>query len=374
MALDSQQQAIEKTKAARNILLALPQNLNADILGSALVLSDFFQKQNKNPEIVCAQKVPERYLFLPQVELLKKDFTVIRDFIISIDTKEHKIARLRYENEKNLLKIFLSSPQKIEERNIHLTPGAFQYDLLVTVGATDLETLGELFEKNPDLFFEKPVLNIDDQAANEHFGEINLVVPEASCCAEIVLDFLQRQKVEIKTPAVATLLLAGIIEKTDSFQNQRTTPQALGTASLLIAAGANREEIVKHLYRTKPLALLKLWGRILAKINLTEEKNIISAQITPEDFSQTNTTSKILPQIMNELKDTFPRTNAASLFWTGGDGESKALFFSPKNTLRLKLEEFLATAPQGEYLLLSEKNTTPQKLETEINSLLAPLV
>ena len=51
-------------------------------------------------------------------------------------------------------------------------------------------------------------------------------------------------------------------------------------------AGARRQEIVDAVFRTAKLSTLKLWGRVLEKISLTDEGGAISA-ITKGDFRAT---------------------------------------------------------------------------------------
>lgn len=374
MALSLDQQIFEKLKGSRNILLALPRDLNADVLGGALALADFFKSQNKNPEIICARAVPELYSFLPDTDKIKNNFEAIRDFIISVDTSEHKISQLKYEQEKNLLKIFLTSPHKIEEKNVHLEPGTFKYDLIITLGCQDLESLGELFERQSELFFEKPILNIDNRSANENFGEINLVEPTATSCCEIILNLFEKQKITLTKKETATWLLAGIIEKTESFQNAKTSPRALSLASLLINAGAERETIITHLYKTKPLPMLKLWGKILAKINYLPEQKLVFGFVPQEDFENTGTTSQILPLVLKEIKETFAGLNAAYLLWQGKEDQLKGIFYSPKDSVCLKLEEFLNTKKQEDYIIFSPNTLKTEEALEQINSLLAPLL
>ena len=48
-------------------------------------------------------------------------------------------------------------------------------------------------ERNPAEAFQRPgahILNIDHHHDNTRFGTVNLVVPEASCTAEIVWDLM----------------------------------------------------------------------------------------------------------------------------------------------------------------------------------------
>ncbi len=116
----SLQQATELIQKNKNILIALPQNLNGDSLGSALTLDSILKKLGKKSEIVSQENVPEKFNFLSGVENIKQKISSLRDFIISVDTSRQKISRLRYETEENILKI-IDNPnlaKQISKNNI----------------------------------------------------------------------------------------------------------------------------------------------------------------------------------------------------------------------------------------------------------------
>lgn len=337
--LSPSQQAIDLLQKSKNILIALPESLNGDSLGSALALASVLKALGKKVEIVAQEALPEQLLFLTDPSRVKNKITPWRDFIINIDTSQNKISRLRYETLNQTLKIFLSTPQKIEERDIKLEPGTFYYDLIITLDAPDLESLGLIFEAHTELFFNKPILNIDHQAANEYFGEVNLVEPTAAACAEIVSRLIDGLG-QVVNEETATALLTGLIVKTHSFQNSKTTPQALNLASLLITQGARQEKIIQHLFKTKPLNRLKLWGRLLGKLDHNEELKTAWLFVKPEDFTATNTTDKDLPFILEETMELLPQLNFCFIFWPDNSGLlwTMAQGRQPENLQKLTLE------------------------------------
>src|SRR3989338_2469784 len=276
--LTPQQQATDLIQKSKNILIALPESLNGDSLGSALALAATLKKLNKKVELACAANAPDKLKFLSGADSLKNRLFSLRDFVISIDTSQNKISRLRYETANKILKIFLATPQKIEERDIKLEPGPFYYDLIITLDAPDLESLGQIFSDNAELFFNKSILNIDHKAGNEYFGEINLIEPTAAACAEIVAGLIEKLDATLIDGNAATSLLTGLIIKTHSWQNAKTTPQALNLASLLIVRGADQEIIVKNLYKTKPLNCLWLWGRLMGHLEFDETRKIVRSE------------------------------------------------------------------------------------------------
>ncbi|KKS26147.1 MAG: hypothetical protein UU87_C0003G0067 [Parcubacteria group bacterium GW2011_GWA2_42_11] len=314
------QQAIDLIQKSQKILIPLPENIDGDNLGCALALALALGKLNKKTDIVSLEPIPEKLKFLPALDKIKNELTASRDFIISIDTSENKIAKLRYETADKTLKIYLTTPARVEQKDIKLEPGPFAYDLIVVLGAPDLESLGRLHEQNTELFFDKPILNIDHQAANEHFGEINLIEPTAAADAEIIARLIEKIRPDLIDQEIATCLLTGLIAATRSFQNINTTPQALNLASLLISRGAAQETIIQRLYKTKPLNSLRLWGRLLGKAELDEKQKTIWLPTAADDFTATATTSQNLFFILEETEDYFPQINRLFILWPGDNG------------------------------------------------------
>ncbi len=372
--LTPQEQAIELIKKSHNILIALPEGLNGDSLGSSLALSAALKKLNKKVEVACAASAPDKLKFLAGAENIKNQLTSLRDFVISIDTSQNKISRLRYETEEKTLKIFLATPQKIEQRDIKLEPGPFYYDLIITLDAPDLESLGQIFTSNSELFFNKSILNIDQTASNEYFGEINLVEPTAAAGAEVVADLIEKLGPNLIDAAIATALLCGLIVKTHSWQNAKTTPQAFSLASRLITLGADQETIIKYLYKTKPLNCLRLWGRLLGQLEFDDQRKLAWLLARPEDFASTGTTPGDLAFILEETHDLFPALNLSAVLWP--DEENKmisALIQSKKPELLQKLNTELGGSVKNDRLLIKTAETAvagaKEKLTVLLNSL-----
>jgi len=317
--LSPHQQAFELIDKSNNTLIVLPDILNGDALGAGLALSMAFEKLDKNSEIISEQKIPEKFSFLPNSNIIKNQLSGIRDFIISIDTNKNKISQLRYEKEENVLNIILTTLDKIEEKNIKLAPGPFKYDLIVTIDCPDLENLGRLYDQNTDLFFERPILNIDHKSSNEFFGEVNLVEPTASSSCEIMTNLIQSLGIHSVDQNIATCLLCGIVAKTRSFQLASTTPQALNLASYLITQGAEQEKIIRFLYKNKPLNCLKLWGRLINKMDYDEDQKILFLSIENKDFKETNTSPKEISFILDEINENFYNLKALSIIWQNED-------------------------------------------------------
>ncbi|MDD5623122.1 MAG: bifunctional oligoribonuclease/PAP phosphatase NrnA [Candidatus Peribacteraceae bacterium] len=146
--------------------------------------------------------------------------------------------------------------------------------------------LTDMLDSHPALFDGTiPTLNIDHHPANPLFGTVNLVDPQAASSCEIVAAFADAVAWDIDGD-IATCLLTGVYTDTGGLLHSNTSSTVYRTVARLLRAGARRQEIVQAVFRTAKLSTLKLWGRVLEKIELTEEGGAISA-VREADFRAT---------------------------------------------------------------------------------------
>jgi len=124
----------------------------------------------------------------------------------------------------------------------------FPYDLIFVLDTEDLESLGELYNRNADFFYHTPLINIDHHPHNMRFGQVNFIEVTATSTAEMLYHFFKSWSPENFDGDVATCLLSGMIGKTNCFKSPSITPKALIAASELIGLGARREQVITCLY------------------------------------------------------------------------------------------------------------------------------
>ncbi|MDP2932507.1 MAG: DHH family phosphoesterase, partial [bacterium] len=264
-----QQQIFESLNKANRILIPLASSPSGDSLAAALAMYSFLKKLNKEPWLVSFGSVPDRFDFLPQHHEVRDNLEQTRGFVVSVRTEAAPLDELSYhlDEQSQTLNIFLRPKEgHYEPSDVSFKSDKFPYDLVMVLGQPSLDTLGRLYDENTDLFFETPIINIDHHANNEHFGEINLIDITATSTTEILVEMLENFEAGLIDADIATNLLAGILIETNSFQHVKTTPKAFLKASSLISMGAEQQEIIRHLYKTKSVSLLKLWGRALARL------------------------------------------------------------------------------------------------------------
>lgn len=319
-----QTQVIQLLQKSQKILILPSSPPDGDSIGSALALYLILRKLGKEATVVCTDLIPEVYQFLPTTNVIDNDLVTSNDFIVTLDCTKAKIDTIKTNLEDNKVNIIITPKRgSLGEKEVSFHYGPTKYDLVVVVDAGDLSQLGKLYDENAGLFTQIPVINIDHHVSNNHFGKINLVDMMASSTTELLIPVIEEYgKMEGKNlinEDVATLLLAGIITDTGSFQNANTSPKAFASASHLLGYGARQQEIIQHIYKTKNLTMLKLWGRVLTKIQFDPLYRIVWSTISQQDFEQTQSTADETGDIIDELMTNAPGADVILLIKEKGE-------------------------------------------------------
>ena len=137
---------------------------------------------------------------------------------------------------------------------------------------------------DPGLLHAAPlVVNIDHHHDNTRFGDVSLVVADASSTGEILSDVFAAIGVEL-TPEIAEALYIAVVTDTGRFQYANTTPRALRLAAELVEAGANVHRVFQDVYENVAFAKIKLLARALDKARVVEGGRIIVSNLERSDF------------------------------------------------------------------------------------------
>lgn len=308
MSLDATAQFKNVIDSAKNVLIFTPENTGGDGLACTWAVYFFLRKKDIEATIVISKDNPyfERFSFLEKPENIIESLAGARDFVLSFNTKFNKITNVKTQRVEDELRIFIT-PEKgsIDPRDFSFIPAKFKYDLVIAVGCADKESIGKVYEENPDIFYEVPVVNIDHHTENDQFGQINLVDITASCTCEILAQAFLKIEEKNLDEKIAQCLLTGLIDETNSFQNKKTTPKSLQVAALLMTKGAKQQEIIRYLYKTQPLHLLKLWGRVMARLQWEEDLELVWAPVFLEDFVQSRSNPTDISYILEKIKENY---------------------------------------------------------------------
>jgi phosphoesterase RecJ-like protein len=225
---------------SRKVLVMSHKDADGDTLGSALAMVDVMRAMGKDPAIRVPKPVPELYSFLPGYDAVN------------------------------------------QERS------GWHPDLVIVMDASNLDRLSDLMT---DIEEGTPIVNIDHHVSNDRFGQVNLVVVEASSTAEVAYDLLRQWEVEI-TPAVATNLYTGVLTDTGGFRHENTTYKALQVAAELVECGADPADIATQVYKRRKLSTLKLQAMVMGTIRFECDDRLVYAYVSQEELRQAGATTE----------------------------------------------------------------------------------
>ncbi|MGE3278477.1 MAG: DHH family phosphoesterase [Candidatus Altimarinota bacterium] len=313
------QQITAFIERSEKILLCTHRKPDGDAIGSIMAMYKALNLLGKEVTAACADELPEMFHFLPEIDHLNQDVPGGKDFVVTLDCDQTEVDRLKYHLEDNKIHIVIT-PKKgtFRKENVSCQERTDHYDLIITVDVADISQLGKLYEDNAELFTSTPIINIDHHISNPGFGKINLIDVASSSTAEILYGLIrhleQHFQKNLIVPETATFLLSGVTTDTGSFQNANTTPKSMDIAADLMEAGANQQDIIKYLFRTKKLSTLKLWGRILTKLEVDEKHKLVWSSITQQDLKQTGAHMDESGDIIDELLVHAPEAEIVVLF------------------------------------------------------------
>jgi phosphoesterase RecJ-like protein len=233
---------LERLRGARHVLAVGHENPDADTIGATLGVCTVVEAFGGRTTPVCGDPVPPLYAFVPGIDRVRTD-----------------------------------------------PDPAQPYDLLVLSDCATAERVGDVARRHPALFDTLPRVVIDHHASNDGAGEADWIDPGAAATCELVALLAVCAGVPLASGdgALATALMAGLVMDTATFAHPNTTARTLEVAAALVEAGAPLAEISRRLYRSKPDAQLRLFGRVLDRMRATPDGLVAWSTLEPADLTAT---------------------------------------------------------------------------------------
>jgi len=236
---------IQKLKDAiakgNSIGVAVGQNPTIDEMGAALSLYLLLKNANKRVSIAAPSDPIVEISSLVGIDKVQRHFGGdAGDLVVSFPYKEGEIEKVSYTLENNFLNIIVKSSEQglsFEEKDIRYTRGSGSIDLLIVVGTSSLDQIGDIIDSQK--LANISIINIDNDPNNQGFGDVVVLSPEASSVSEHVADIALTLGFTVD-PDSAQNLLSGIMSATSNFQDPRTSSLAFEVSAFLMKSGARR--------------------------------------------------------------------------------------------------------------------------------------
>lgn len=365
------EETFEKIKSvidkSQNITLISSPEREKDSFPATLALFYSLKKIGKNVNLI-NNDFPKKYNFLIKRGVFRFSKA---DFLISIKGQGLKLSHLFYEKTKDGLNLYLkTNGGKLKQENIFFNPLSSQ-NLLITIGIKSFDDIKKISKKE-NLDF---IININNELENQDFGQVKLIKTDYSSLSEIIFDFLKLMGRNSFNLDVVNSLLAGIIQGNSNFQDNRLSPKTFQKISSLIEKGADFQKIISELCQMEEKSSIRIFKRVLNKINFSTEQKLGWLIIENDDFQKTNSAPSDLSFTLERLASPIFSFSNFLCLWqkTTSPAFVQGIFYSPKKELLKIIEDYFQGSKKGNGFLFQTAEKSPQKVKDEIMNLVGNL-
>ena len=224
----------EKLAKAKNITILTHLNPDADTIGTGLGIYNLLIKdKNKRVEIVNASNMLPKYLdFLPNFSKIKHNMDFEESLIISCDCGN--IGRLGF----------------------------------------DLEN--------------RDILNIDHHKSNDHYGQINVVIPEYAAAAQVAYKLFKELYTIDKNAAMC--FYTALLSDTRYFTTNAVDHEVFDVAKELVDLGVDPADVAFNFTQRRSLSSVRILQKALGSLTLSCEARVATLYVTQEDIAATGAT------------------------------------------------------------------------------------
>lgn len=221
-----------------HFLILGPKNTDGDTIGTNVALAMYLEEQlGKKAVLYAPNPIDEKYKWMPWVDRFVTNFNPHEpDAIFTSDTA--------------VPHLFAHSPEE---------------ELLLSRGL--------------------PWVNLDHHISNSKYGTHNFLYFQSTSCSMILYNFLKALGATI-TPDMATHMLMSIYMDSGSYIHPNTTAETYEISAELVAAGADQLEVATRFFRTSSVSKLKLWGKVLDRMQLSND-GVLTSAVTENDLIET---------------------------------------------------------------------------------------
>lgn len=246
---------------AKNILIALPANASIDRLAAGLALFLILEASGKQVSVVCDDNIKVGQAHLFGVDHIQKNvssteggnLTLTLEGVSASDNTVPALEKLDwYAENNNLNLVFHVLPgQTFQPAKIVPKYQGSGFNLIFTVGAVNLNALGNVYSQNTQAFSGIHIANVDNQIANSGFGQTNVLDTNAPSVSEIMANVITDLGYTLDADG-ASNLLAGIFEATNNLTDPKATADTFVAVANCLRVGGRKPQAASGAQTTAP--------------------------------------------------------------------------------------------------------------------------
>ncbi|MBF0106791.1 MAG: bifunctional oligoribonuclease/PAP phosphatase NrnA [Deltaproteobacteria bacterium] len=224
---------------AKRILITTHENPDGDGIGSLLALGMGLTQLKKKVTLYMSDPVPKMYQFLPG---------------------QNKIKHTLCQTDK--------------------------FDLTLIVDLGEVERVGGDFQKLPGRGL---TVSIDHHKSGGHNADYNFCEPQKSSTGEIIFRLLKQLKIKFNK-AMAVCVYTALVTDTGSFKYSNTNSETFVVAAEMAKFKIDFWEVASHCFETSSLSRMELLKRVIAGMQIHENKKLAWIVVLLSDLMHTGAT------------------------------------------------------------------------------------
>ena len=191
------------------------------------------------------------------------------------------------------------------------------FDLFIALDCSDADRL----HHHKDYFLGADYrICIDHHTTNEGFGDLCLVVPEASSTCEILFYLMGEEGISLPC---AEALYTGIVHDTGVFAHTNTGRMTMEAAGALLEKGVNSEEIIDGSFYRRTYIQAQILGRALMESIMVLDGRMIFSRIRRKEMKFYGVDASDMDGIIDQLR-LIEKVDCALFLYELEDGSFKA--------------------------------------------------
>ena len=172
------------------------------------------------------------------------------------------------------------------------------YDLFIALDASDRARLAGA-QKYFDTAGHR--ICIDHHISNQAYADENLILPDASSTAEVLVHLIDPDKISL---SAATALYIGIICDSGVFKHSNTGRETMHAAGLLMEKGIPYWNLIDEVFYQKTYLQNRILGRCLLDSTLALEGRVISCLVTRDTLDSFGGVHSDLEGVIDQMRIT----------------------------------------------------------------------
>lgn len=217
-----------RLSTAKSVYIFLPKKARYDQVAAGLGLYLALSKAGKSVYILSPDPVTVEFSSLVGVDKIGEKLRG-RNLVISFDYVEDSIEKVSYNIENGKFNLVIQTKEgfpSLSSNNVNYSYTGGLQGLIITMEVADIAQLGPLYFNNKDLFSKAEIFDLNRQ--------------DGASLSEIVAGFISYAKLPIDQD-IATNLLLGIDQATDSFSEPAVNADTFEAAAFCLRAGGQRK-------------------------------------------------------------------------------------------------------------------------------------